>query len=122
MWYVDGFASKEDICREFRISDFDGEVVYADYRYENYDGSANVVFINDGKVFYVYGGHCSCYGLEDQWSPEEITFEQVEHISNQGWGFWKDNAWLVNGFREVKQRRLKLGSKTFWAVLEKARG
>lgn len=122
MWYFDGFASKEDVCREFAISGFDGHVVYAHYLYECYDGSADVVFINDGKVYYVHGGHCSCYGLEDQWSPEEMTFAQMEHIAEQGWGFWKDNRWLIDGLRSVIKRRLKPGSKAFNAVLEKARG
>lgn len=38
-----------------------------------YDGSAYVLFEKNNKLFEVYGGHCSCFGLEGQFNPEEIT-------------------------------------------------
>lgn len=48
-------------------------VLAAAYTYEGYSGSAYVLFEKDGKLFSVNGGHCSCYGLEDQWKPEEVV-------------------------------------------------
>lgn len=44
---------------------------YGDY--SGYDGQAYVLFEQDGKLFEVAASHCSCYGLEDQWSPNEMT-------------------------------------------------
>jgi hypothetical protein len=47
--------------------------VYAVYSTPAYEGSATVIYSDDGKKWFeVTGGHCSCYGLEDQWEPREI--------------------------------------------------
>ena len=48
------------------------KILYADYTHEGYEGSA-YVFGYDTKAekfFEVFGGHCSCYGLEGQWDEE----------------------------------------------------
>lgn len=47
------------------------EVLWADYEAEGYEGSALVIYRQGNKVFEVSGSHCSCYGLEGQWEPEE---------------------------------------------------
>jgi hypothetical protein len=36
-----------------------------------------VIFEKDGKLWEVNGSHCSCYGLEGQWQPEETTWEAI---------------------------------------------
>ena len=46
-----------------------------------YSGSAHVFFERGGKVFEVYGSHCSCDGLEGQWEPDEVS---IEHVRAQG--------------------------------------
>lgn len=84
------FSNKSDVCREFQIKDFDGTVIYAAYDCESYEGSAEVVFVNDGKFFTVSGGHCSCYGLEDQWEPEEMPVEALRKIADNGNGHYAD--------------------------------
>jgi hypothetical protein len=53
------------------------EVLLASYGYENYSGDAFVLFQRDGKLFEVNGSHCSCYGLEGQWEPEETSKEAL---------------------------------------------
>jgi hypothetical protein len=53
------------------------EVIAADYDGGGYDGAAFVVYRNGDKYYTVSGSHCSCYGLEDQWEPEEYTKEQL---------------------------------------------
>jgi hypothetical protein len=52
--------------------------VYAWYSYEDYSGSAIVIYKEGRKWFYVSGGHCSCHGLEGQWQPEE--FKPADHF------------------------------------------
>ena len=47
------------------------EVLVAVNHQEDYEGDAWVVFRNGGKYYTVEGSHCSCYGFEGQWSPEE---------------------------------------------------
>ncbi|ASA22615.1 hypothetical protein [Paenibacillus donghaensis] len=54
-------------------------VLFASYGNDNYSGAAWVLFLKDGKLYEVNGSHCSCYGLEDQWSPEEVMLEELEH-------------------------------------------
>lgn len=58
--------------------------VFASYDCEDYDGYATVIFIQHGKFWEVHGSHCSCFGLEDQWEPEETSFEVLRHMANKG--------------------------------------
>jgi hypothetical protein len=111
--YLHGWSSFEDMCQEFdndrwgnyrdekipshELPEFQGiEVLLAYYCYENYSGEAFVLFRQDGKLYEVNGSHCSCYGLEGQWSPEETTIEALEHrmtegsLGYDGWG--QDNT------------------------------
>lgn len=55
------------------------EVIVAIYDLGSYEGDAFVLFRKDGKLFEVNAGHCSCYGLEGQWEPEETTKEELLH-------------------------------------------
>lgn len=50
------------------------EIIFSYYSYEDYEGDAFVLYHKDGRLFEVHGGHCSCYGLEGQWDPEETTY------------------------------------------------
>ena len=76
----------DTIAHEFdaKITD-DVEWLFADYSYENYSGSAFVLFRKDGKLYEVNGSHCSCYGLETQWDPEETTKAALTHRLLQGY-------------------------------------
>jgi hypothetical protein len=60
------------------------KVHYHDYAPGSYCGSAITVWEKDGKLFEANGSHCSCFGLEDQWSPEETTWLA---LSTRGWEF-----------------------------------
>lgn len=60
------------------------EVLLASYGCANYSGDAFVLFRKDGKLFEVNACHCSCYGLEGQWSPEETTVESLRHRLENG--------------------------------------
>ena len=76
-WSDSGF---DGMCSDFRIDGgaLEGAtILLASYTYENYTGDAFVLFERDGKLFEVNGSHCSCYGLEDQWEPEETTKEAL---------------------------------------------
>ena len=54
------------------------QVLYADYETEDYEGSAQVVYIGpDGELYEATGSHCSCNGLEGQWSPGRVTIESL---------------------------------------------
>lgn len=71
--YLDNFGKWEDAQNEYKMSVPEpDEVIFAHYSYEDYSGSSNVLYRNGRKYYMVSGGHCSCYGLEDQWKPEEF--------------------------------------------------
>lgn len=86
MTYYDDFKDWDDVKRHFEMYDLEPEhVLFAAYAYENYSGEAFVLFRNDGKLWLATGSHCSCYGLEGQWSPEETTPEVINEMIAKRW-------------------------------------
>ena len=53
------------------------EVFLAAYDNEGYEGSAVVIYREGNKYYLVCGSHCSCYGLENQWEPEEYDLDTL---------------------------------------------
>lgn len=101
--YFDNFAEADwnnvpagwpRVQEDFGIKREEPEVLFASYTYEYYEGDALVVFREDGKLYEVSGSHCSCYGLEDQWEPEETTVETLRArlLAAGRYGIWKDRA------------------------------
>jgi hypothetical protein len=84
MFYNDWSESGiEGMMSDFSISEKELEgvtVIHADYTYEDYSGSAYVLFVKDGRYYEVHGSHCSCMGLEEQWEPEECTYAELAEM------------------------------------------
>src|SRR5690348_13901860 len=59
-------------------------VLLASYTYRNYEGSAFVLFERAGMLYQVNGGHCSCFGLEGQWEPEETSLAALAREFTEG--------------------------------------
>ena len=87
--YDGGFDNWADIQSQFDEPDLPepDEVLFAMYDVDGYEGSARVVYRQGNRFFYVHGAHCSCYGLEGQWDPEEYSAEQFVAAYERGW--WK---------------------------------
>lgn len=63
-------------------------IIVAWYGQEDYEGSAFVLFRQDGKLYEVHGSHCSCYGLEDGgWDPEETSIDALDYRLTHGYFF-----------------------------------
>ena len=62
----------------------DINVLFAIYSNFCYEGGAFVLFERNGKLYEVNGSHCSCYGLEGQWDPEETDIEAIRHRIDHG--------------------------------------
>lgn len=95
--YFDNWTSREDVVNDFfpyydwadnerekwpegpPPEDFpsDEEILIAWYDTREYSGSSLVVFERDGLLYEVHGSHCSCYGLEGQWKPEETSAQAL---------------------------------------------
>jgi hypothetical protein len=99
MIYFNSFLSWEDVQRAFQMTEPEpDQVIYADYDDEGYEGHANVIYRNNNRLFYVGGGHCSCYGLEGQWDPEEYTEETLLAVFERAeQGEWRYGFWGTKG-------------------------
>ena len=76
----------------------DVNILLASYGNANYSGDAFVLFEQNGKLFEVNGSHCSCYGLEGQWNPEEISLLELENrLVN---GTFGEDDWSDNNFKK----------------------
>ncbi|BCM95250.1 hypothetical protein [Burkholderia phage FLC6] len=89
--FHDEFDCREDVFRAFSVEDDPKyQILYAGYTYEDYSGSSVVFgYDHEKKQFFdVYGSHCSCFGLEDQWDPEYYeSFELLKQV--YGRDCWK---------------------------------
>jgi hypothetical protein len=110
--YYGCWKDKQDVIKDFRIDpkELTGATVHiAWYGQGDYEGSAFVLFERDGKLYECHGSHCSCYGLEDQWSPEETTVDALDHFVEQGYWFsdYYDDGKEVKAAlqRFIKRRR-----------------
>ena len=80
-------GSSADVFRDFDVDYCNGDfkdcvILLASYGSTSDEGSdccAFVLFRRDGKLWEVNGSHCSCYGLEGQWDPEETTVDALRH-------------------------------------------
>ena len=77
--YFGDFHSRESLIHAFSTSDLPSEdqILFASYDCPPYEGYAFVLYEQDGKLYEVNGSHCSCYGLEGQWEPEETTWSAI---------------------------------------------
>lgn len=93
--WTEDTTSLQQLMDDFAIKEEDLEgvnILVASYTYECYSGSAFVIFEKDGKLYEVNGGHCSCYGLEHQWQPEETSVDELIHRLTEG-TFGKKEYW-----------------------------
>lgn len=79
------WEDEEDVAQDFQvgISEVQG-ILLAHYDFSGYEGAAFVLFERDGKLYEVNGSHCSCYGLERQWEPEETSWDALKFRSRDG--------------------------------------
>jgi hypothetical protein len=83
------FGAAEDVFGSFEVPEEEREgvrILFAYYNYEDYSGSAFVLFRKGKKLYEVHGGHCSCDGLEHQWRPEPTTIKSLKASLKLGLG------------------------------------
>lgn len=83
------------------------EVLVAAYETGDYSGTAVVVYRNGETYYSVYGSHCSCYGLEDQFEPDTHTTQEAlaywERMAADGYGIQKT---LASGIIDAIKARI----------------
>lgn len=108
--FLGNWSDKEDVARDFCIDlkELKGaRIIIAWYGDGDYCGSAFVLFRRDGKLYEVNGSHCSCYGLEDQWDPEETSRAALKHRLEHGYMFggYDDGDAALEAIRKFCSRR-----------------
>ena len=85
-----GFQSWDDVMAQFEVAASDTlpepVFVWAIYNMASYEGDAVVVYATNDQWFMAHGAHCSCYGLEGQWSAE--PFNPELYFSGREKGYW----------------------------------
>jgi hypothetical protein len=101
--YQGNFTCWEDVQHEFQMSEPEtGKVVLlAAYETPDYDGYATVVYFEAGKFHVVEASHCSCYGLEGQFAPEETPLEALLHRAENGHFYCVDGKALADLLRGI---------------------
>jgi hypothetical protein len=78
--FIQEFKDVESIISQYEAPKdaLDGAKIYlAWYGYGDYCGSSLVIFKQKGNLYEVNGSHCSCSGLEGQWTPEETSWKAL---------------------------------------------
>lgn len=87
--YVDQFKNNEDVAEQYAdycddeskariLKTLNESIVHlAYYGTGSYDGTSLVIFEHNGILYEVNASHCSCYGLEGQWAPEETNWKAI---------------------------------------------
>ncbi|QBX32170.1 hypothetical protein [Pseudomonas phage PA1C] len=105
--YFGNFENEQDVISEFGLTNGEldnATILFAWYEYEDYSGSAFVLFERDGKYYEVHGSHCSCYGLspgsggDNQWDPEECSVESLKKTTQ--------NSYYLHGVRPAWEKFL----------------
>lgn len=86
--FLEYITNPKSVFDAFGEDYIDGiNILFAIYDVDGYDGYAYVLFEQNGILYEVHGGHCSCYGLEGQWSPEEVNLKELHNrLVNGGFG------------------------------------
>jgi hypothetical protein len=114
MKYFGNWKSHEDVVNDFKgYSDSkapdgfptDEEIIYAAYSTPDYEGYALLVYEKDGKLFEVNGSHCSCYGLEECWHPEETSKDAIamRELSS----YYEFEADAIDRFKELFPKKVE---------------
>lgn len=94
--YYGEFGCWNDVVREFSGTTYSDQTViesvqsawpepekvfYANYDIDGYEGNATVIWKNGSTYYFLSGGHCSCFGLEETgMTPDLYTKEELIHL------------------------------------------
>lgn len=66
------------------LDGFEVLVAYESVGDHGCDSSNWFLLRKDGQLYENYGSHCSCWGFEEQWAPEETN---IEYLLSDKFGF-----------------------------------
>ena len=80
--YAEETDIAERVMKDYEVSSEElsrYDILAAGYWAGDYEGSGWVLLMENatGELYENYGSHCSCYGLEGQWSPTKSSREFI---------------------------------------------
>jgi hypothetical protein len=107
--YVDWFKNRQDVAKEFEVELPDSidilVAAYGDPHEYGYYGQAVVYYVENRQLFEVHASHCSCYGLESQWEPKPMTWQDLQADLKHNCGDWPALALALQ--EELKEREAR---------------
>jgi hypothetical protein len=93
------------IVERYDIKDFSlvpraAELILMVDNSEDYSGSYGELFVKNGTLYETGCSHCSCYGCEGQWSPEETLLSAIAR---------RPDGFMGVPMREVRQKARAAG-------------
>ena len=70
----------------------DHEILFAAYEQDSYEGHAVVIFERNNILYLVEASHCSCYGLEGLFKPEETDWGMLVTLNATSTYCWDFNG------------------------------
>lgn len=100
---------KNEFATDEKVPD---ELLLWNYVYEDYSGSALLIYRNGEKYYWLTGGHCSCSGLEGQFEPEEfeslnLFVEFLKRIEEEKYSYYHCKDDLKRITKKLKTRLKK---------------
>lgn len=77
-------------------------VIYSRYDIDGYEGSAILVYELGDKYYLNEGSHCSCFGLEESWNPEEYDLKTLIAVIER-----RDESYYRKDENKIILRRLR---------------
>lgn len=74
----------QGLMNDFEVNHVEGNILFASYGQENYNGQAFVLLEKAGKLYEINADTSSWYGLEGQFEPEETTLEALAYRLTHG--------------------------------------
>lgn len=102
----EGFKDRADMLAHFCCEKdpnlpTEDEILVAHYSEGFYDGAAFILYKKDGKFYEVNASHCSCYGLEGQWDPEETNLPAL--LMRDSYGMTNEAYELIKTLAEEEE-------------------
>jgi hypothetical protein len=99
------WENQQRLISDYEITekDLDGyEILFAAYGGRDYEGKALVILRKENKLYMTEGSHCSCFGLEGQFSPDEVNLEMLNKYKFNHYDEYEPDE--VIGWQEFLER------------------
>jgi len=117
--FIENWSCEEEVYGDFSIDKClsgsdplkNVRILFACYKTGGWSGQAFVLFKKGHKYYEVNGSHCSCYGLEGQWEPEEVVMKELIERAERNTTCYENeyynelNTFLQKNFKPERKKK-----------------